>query len=381
MRSSAENASGVIRNLLDTVRLGPQQTTTVPLSDADTLTVLLFARYERIESWLGHRLRSNKLPPASKPATTLRTWSRQQSALGMRLGAVATNTVSLLASHGIGSVLLKGAAYHACSADHPFFLHRPTGDVDLLVEPGAADRAWQLLRSNGFDLRYADPSVHPDAHHLPTLMGSEQISVEIHSRATLSLDVAESWRRFGMNANTVEWNGAAVRVPPPPALLWHSIVHSLGDAASGCRLRALLTTSTLLYRTASDDCEQALHWLRQEGVRLHDARLAVPQRAMERWIAAAAWLAGPEQAARYPARRDPARALQRLLGYRHHCLARVHAGELLLDRAERRMEEATLYQFGFGLNRLGHWHLRRHRPRRLASSLWYQLTYQLNTRP
>jgi hypothetical protein len=245
-------------------------------------------------------------------------------------------------------------------------------DVDLLVEPGSSERAWQLLLDTGVGTIGPIPSVHPDHHHHPTLVTDLNVPVEIHSSASLFWSDTESWRRLHTNARQLTLRDCPVLVPEPTELFWHGVVHSLGDGPQGCRLRSFLTAAALLVDGTELDWDRIRTRIEKDRIREHDSRQPVPASSVRRWLSMAAWLGGIELPAGMGD--DSVRErLVRLLEFRRRDLAAWPLDRP--PRVEQRIQEAARAELGLGLTRLGHWQPRSRQPKRLLSSLFYRLLY------
>jgi Uncharacterised nucleotidyltransferase len=148
----------------------------------------------------------------------------QLASLHERLGKL----LALLASNGIDALLLKGAglAYSAYSS----LEERPMGDIDLLVHPEVADRAWKLAVANGWMRRkdVAEERSYEDHQHLSPLEDADglQIGLEIHialftHQAPFTLDTARLWER----ARRMTIAGAPALVPSAEDQLIHAALH------------------------------------------------------------------------------------------------------------------------------------------------------------
>ena len=148
----------------------------------------------------------------------------QLASLHDRLGKL----LALLARHDIEALLLKGAglAYSAyASLDE-----RPMGDIDLLVHPDDADRAWALAVEHGWMRRkdVAAERSYEDHQHLSPLEDADgmQIGLEIHialftQQAPFTLDAAQLWER----ARRITIAGAPALVPSAEDQLVHAALH------------------------------------------------------------------------------------------------------------------------------------------------------------
>jgi hypothetical protein len=145
----------------------------------------------------------------------------------LQLEQMLYETLDLLAQHEIEAVLLKGAglAYTA----YPSFADRPMGDLDILVRPRDAERAWSLLNNRGWSPRPrdGDPAGYATHHHLaPLCRESERFRVEIHTEL---LPGEHPFRFFTdavwRDAQRIKVNGRVMTVPSPLHQLWHACVH------------------------------------------------------------------------------------------------------------------------------------------------------------
>lgn len=136
--------------------------------------------------------------------------------------------LGVLEEAGIDVLLLKGAAlaHHR----YPHFTERPMGDLDLLVAPGEAERAWSLLRRGRWSW---DAGAYPEEnygamHHLPPLTeeGGRGARIEIH-RGVLPpghgyrFGADDLWR----GAREVRIEGRRARVPRPVPHALHLCLH------------------------------------------------------------------------------------------------------------------------------------------------------------
>jgi len=148
----------------------------------------------------------------------------QLASLHDRLGKL----LALLSRHGIDALLLKGAglAYTAYGSIDD----RPMGDIDLLVRPEVAERAWKLAVENGW-MRRKDVALersYEEHQHLSPLEDADgmQIGLEIHTalftqQAPFALPASELWTR----ARTITIAGAPALVPSAEDQLVHAALH------------------------------------------------------------------------------------------------------------------------------------------------------------
>jgi hypothetical protein len=191
--------------------------------------VISLATRERAIGPVARDLR--RLGPGAVPTGVLERLGRmgmvtefQLASLHDRLGKL----LALLARHDIEALLLKGAglAYSAyASLDE-----RPMGDIDLLVHPDDAERAWELAVANGWMRRkdVAEERSYEDHQHLSPLEDADgmQIGLEIHialftQQAPFTLDAAQLWER----ARRITIAGAPALVPSAEDQLVHAALH------------------------------------------------------------------------------------------------------------------------------------------------------------
>jgi hypothetical protein len=367
----------IAERFLEVVRLGPPGSG-FQLDPESLEAMILLARYERIGGWLWNQVLGTARAgrPAPGPAQDeLKRLARIEAAMTLKLVATTSRVLGLLSGQGIQVIPLKGLAYSALSSQFPFFRFRSPGDLDLLVAPGTAERAWRILTEAGF-ARTSTPSVHPDHHHLPTLIGDFQVPVEIHSAASLFWSEQLSWERLGESSRLVVWQGCELHVPAPTELCWHALIHSLGDGAPGCRMRNFLTVAALL-RDGDVDLGLLASRMKQERIREHDSRHPVPDKAAQRWLDIATWLAGTAPSTGRSSDHLP--DLVRLLAFRLKRLSHWPAEPAAQDRALTWMGEATRVALGLGLRRLGHWQPQHRQPRRIIESFLYQSLYRISS--
>ncbi len=145
----------------------------------------------------------------------------------LQLEQLLHQTIEILAQHEIEVVLLKGAglAYTAYSS----FADRPMGDIDVLVRPEHAERAWSLVQQHEWTPAPmdSDSAFYAGHHHLPPLFrDSRRFRLEIHSKL---LSGGHPFRfstdAFWLRARRVTVNQRVVAVPDPMHQLWHTCVH------------------------------------------------------------------------------------------------------------------------------------------------------------
>ena len=275
-----------IDSLLDLLRFGTEPSR---VDRIDDLTALLpLARFEGAERWMLRRLKDHPTASSLKGVIeALQSSVRSEAPLLLRQDEETRRVLAILADAGIGTVAIKGFARRVLAPRIPYLDARPTKDIDLLVEPGRGQDAWDRLRGRGYQL---GPPPQPNAHHLQNLLGEFRIGIELHTSIARNQPPERTWERLGVQADVVFWNGLEVRVPPPSELAWHTAAHGLADGASGFRLQHLLPVAAVAAagHGAWPMWEQRVV---DETVDLVSGHM-VGVRGTTPWFAAARWLAG-----------------------------------------------------------------------------------------
>lgn len=185
------------------------------------------AEHEKLLPVLWNRLR---VYAGVIPAETAALLSRQAAVTEFRMSLTETilrEAVERLAAENIRVMLLKGAAL--ATTVYPSFAARPMGDLDVLVAPDEAGRAWQCLRDAGWKIEVEGGEKFFEAHHhLVGLLDPKGLNIvlEIH-RAMMAptgpflLDEAEVWRE----ARPVSLGATRVWVPSDRHQLLHLCIH------------------------------------------------------------------------------------------------------------------------------------------------------------
>jgi len=99
------------------------------------------------------------------------------------LKARLAEAIEVLAAADIEVTLLKGAAL--ALSTYPRFADRPMADLDLMVDPGVADAAHEILQHAGWQIETAslEPDSWQDHHHLPPLADTtgSGLRLELHT--------------------------------------------------------------------------------------------------------------------------------------------------------------------------------------------------------
>ena len=163
--------------------------------------------------------------------------------------------LDLLIREKIGVMLLKGAAL--AKSVYPSFASRPMGDIDLLVAPDQAQRAWQCLRDSGWKEKYEGlEEFYRTIHHLPGLFDPKglKVLVEIHRSmlppsGPFDLDETELWR----DAHPVSVGPNTAWVPSDQHQLLHLCIHFAWSHGMGWAVgRTVRDIATLLQVRAID---------------------------------------------------------------------------------------------------------------------------------
>jgi hypothetical protein len=164
------------------------------------------------------------------PADIVGAIRRQASVIEFRMlmtETVLRRVVDELAPQGTRVMLLKGAAL--ATTIYSSFAERPMGDIDILVAPSDAQRAWTRLREIGWTLELSGGAeFHDTHHHLPGLHdpGGLNIVLEVHRTmlprtGPFLLDETDLWR----DARSVRLGANEVWVPSDQHQLLHLCVH------------------------------------------------------------------------------------------------------------------------------------------------------------
>jgi len=185
------------------------------------------ARYEKAASVLLRQLGRVGADAGNSGYQELRQLATISVMQMLQLEQLLHQTIDILAQQEIEAVLLKGAglAYTAYSS----FADRPMGDLDVLVRPQHAGRAWSLLQTRGWTLPEAQfGSERFTGHqHLPRLsQESGTFRLEIHENLLPGEHPFRfSTDTFWARAQRVTANGRVFTVPHPMHQLWHVCVH------------------------------------------------------------------------------------------------------------------------------------------------------------
>ncbi|MCE2955380.1 nucleotidyltransferase family protein [Gemmatimonas sp.] len=149
--------------------------------------------------------------------------------LRQRLG----QSVRALHEAGIPVLLLKGAAVAAWY--HRRFAARPMLDLDLLVPPDQARRAYDVLCTAGWAVPAAEDTVQLPAggiHHLPALHDASgvEVNLEVHTDVIppghpFAFGAADVWREARPVGDALGADLAGVFVPSARHMALHACIH------------------------------------------------------------------------------------------------------------------------------------------------------------
>lgn len=162
--------------------------------------------------------------------------------------------VEQLAAGGIRVMLLKGAAL--ATTVYGSFARRPMGDFDILVPPGDAQRAWDLVRQSGWTLELeGGGQFYKSHHHLPALVDPKglKLVLEIHramvpTSGPFAIDEAELWRE----ARPINVGQTQVWVPSDRYQLLHLSIHFAWSNMFGGIGRTVRDVATMLAAAPMD---------------------------------------------------------------------------------------------------------------------------------
>lgn len=146
------------------------------------------AEWERATGPVWRRIRA--VAPDAVPADVALSWERLAMVAdfhALYLQERFGETLRALVDAGIDVVLLKGAALAVSVYDG--FTDRPMGDVDILVDPLSAQRAWEVAASLGWswDRAMFPEGSYREHHHLPPLTDSRRVGAKLELHTALSV--------------------------------------------------------------------------------------------------------------------------------------------------------------------------------------------------
>lgn len=140
----------------------------------------------------------------------------------LRLEQLFLQALDILDEEGVDAVLLKGAGL--ATTVYASFNARPMYDIDLLVRPEHALRAWNALRANGWvhDETERPTAFYTTHYHLPPLddPGGTGLALELHT------SLADEC--IGLNPDMIRQNAREIQIHGRRALVpvvEHQVVH------------------------------------------------------------------------------------------------------------------------------------------------------------
>ena len=249
------------------------------LTASDWAEIDRLANMHKLRPWLAERWADASTPI---PPELLELWTDTRrhaaiAALAQRADLFAA--VNLLDEAGIASVALKGPwfAWYA----YPAPALRPMNDVDLLVSPDHAARAYELLQGAGFVRTRAFEHGLEEAlahdKHLPQLTSASGTVIELHMRPWPGPSPRR--RNFLARARRMA-DGDPVHYPAASDLFAHLVIHAAVEGRFDCGALALLDLDRLL-RAETLDWRKLLGEAEHEGWLRHAALLLA---LAERWL-------------------------------------------------------------------------------------------------
>lgn len=191
------------------------------------------------------------------PEDVREAFRRQAAVTEFRMAMTETaliQVVEQLHRNGIRVMLLKGAAL--ASTVYGSFAKRPMGDFDILVPPGDAQRAWDIMREVGWTLELqGGEQFYESHHHLPALVDPKGLNLvlEIHRSmlppaGPFTLDESELWRE----ARPIQLGSTRVWVPSDRFQLLHLSIHFAWSNMFGGIGRTVRDVATMLAAAPMD---------------------------------------------------------------------------------------------------------------------------------
>jgi Uncharacterised nucleotidyltransferase len=197
--------------------------------DVDWGELLVALEWERAVPVAWWRLKQLGASATSPGGAALERLSRVTEFRALALEDRLRRTLSGLQQAGIPAILLKGAGI-ALTA-YPSFTERPMGDIDLLVSPHHARRAWDMALAQGWVWDdYTYPEGHYQAHHhLPPLFDGARTGARLELHTALSLNshpFAMSFEDAQAASRAIPgWEDGRTRVLDTEHMLIHIAVH------------------------------------------------------------------------------------------------------------------------------------------------------------
>ncbi|MFY9259834.1 MAG: nucleotidyltransferase family protein [Gallionella sp.] len=210
----------------------PEQASVLQMQAEDWDYLLQIAKEHRLGAMLHHRLKRDDLAHIipEQVLTSLKAAYRKSALRSLVVYRELAKVTQLLEAEGIPSIALKGAYLARFAYPDPAL--RPMRDIDLLLKPEQAIKAFELLKGYGYRPMFdASPEAYLiENEHFAPLMSPEDISVELHHRlnesdqeqASVCGSEDEMWRRSLLK----QVGGMQIRFLAPEDLLLHLCVHA-----------------------------------------------------------------------------------------------------------------------------------------------------------
>jgi hypothetical protein len=208
-------------------------------------------------------------------------------ALRLRIDSLTAEIVTAMRAEGIEPILLKGPVIARwLYAERP--AERLYGDCDLLVSPADVERARELLRRRGFEVR-EHPLIGGDGHHARTYVRPRDgAAVDLHHTLHGMQTVAREkvWAMASRHTETMVLAGVSLTIPDAALRTLNVALHpEPEDRAASSAWRDL---ERALRRVGEEDWRAALAIARELGI---EAELAARLCRTEAGAALAARLA------------------------------------------------------------------------------------------
>jgi len=137
----------------------------------------------------------------------------------------------LLRKEKLNPIFLKGSAIFNEYEDVSL---RPMVDIDILIEEDRVFNAYHILKNNNFnELRFKSHSLKDlerfsrHVHHLPELVGSSGISIELHHRVTQKKEFENCplSEKIVFNKRCIDFFGEKINVPSIDDMIVHQLIH------------------------------------------------------------------------------------------------------------------------------------------------------------
>lgn len=226
-----------------------------PPSDDAFDALLRGAAAHRVTGLLAAAVRDGALPTTADQARRAAAAHRAGQLRVLALERQLLSVTALLAGHGLGLRVLKGAAL--AHLDHPDPALRSFGDLDLLVRPTEVDRVVAVLSAAGFRRTLPEPRPGFDRRFdkgLTMVPGSGSYELDLHRTFVLGpwgrlVDLDALWSGEGQEFTVA---GRPLRALDRPHRFLHACFHAaLGDWP--LRLGSLRDVAELLRGLRSPD--------------------------------------------------------------------------------------------------------------------------------